>query len=140
MVPGQYILYTAVRTSGTDARMGIYRKPADGTGEEELLFRYTPGAGIQLTDISPDGKYLLAGSGGVLLVVLLTAADTQECKAIEFSRGEYNETTGRFSPDGKFVAFRSDEASPVKGEVYVRPFDAATGLPGDGKWRVSKTA
>jgi Tol biopolymer transport system component len=134
----KYILYTAVRTSGTDAMMGIYRKPADGTGEEELLFRYTPGAGIQLTDISPDGKYLLAGSGGVLLVVPLTGADPQERKAIEFSRGEYNETTGRFSPDGKFVAYRSDEASPVKGDVYVRPFNAATGLPGDGKSRVSK--
>ena len=134
----KYILYTAVRTSGTDARMGIYRKAADGTGEEELLFRYTPGAGIQLTDISPDGKYLLAGSGGVLLVVPLTGADPQERKAIEFSRGEYNETIGRFSPDGKFVAYRSDEASPVTGDVYVRPFDAATGLASDGKWRISK--
>jgi Tol biopolymer transport system component len=135
---GKYILYTGVRTSGTDARMGIFRKPADGTGEEELLFRYTPGAGIQLTDISPDGKYLLCGSGGVLLVVPLTGTDAQERKAIEFSRGEYNETTGRFSPDGKFVAYRSDEDSPVKGEVYVRPFDAATGKPSDGKWKVSK--
>jgi Tol biopolymer transport system component len=135
---GKYILYTGVRTSGTDARMGVYRKAADGTGDEELLFRYTPGAGIQLTDISPDGKYLLCGSGGVLLVVPLTSADPQERKAIEFSRGEYNETTGRFSPDGKFVAYRSDEDSPVKGEVYVMPFDSATGLPKDGKWKVSK--
>jgi Tol biopolymer transport system component len=135
---GKYILYTGVRTSGTDARMGIYRKPADGTGDEELLFRYTPGAGIQLTDISPDGKYLLCGSGGVLLVVPLTGAEPQERKAIEFSRGEYNETTGRFSPDAKFVAYRSDEDSPVKGEVYVMPFDAATGKPSDGKWKVSK--
>jgi Tol biopolymer transport system component len=135
---GKYILYTAPRGDTTNISLGIYRKSADGTGSEELLFRYTPGAGIQLTDISPDGKYLLCGSGGVLLVVPLTGTDPLARKAIEFSRGEFNETTGRFSPDGKFIAYRSDEDNPLKGEVYVRPFDAATGLPGDGKWKVSK--
>jgi Tol biopolymer transport system component len=135
---GRYILYTAVRGNTIDVTMGVYRKLADGTGSEELLFHYTPGAGLQLSDISPDGKYLLCGSGGVLLVVPLTGADPQARKAIEFSRGEFNETTGRFSPDGKFIAYRSDEDNPLKGEVYVKPFDAATGQPGDGKWKVSK--
>jgi len=135
---GKYILYAAPRGETTSVSLGIYRKPADGSGSEELLFRYTPGAGIQLTDISPDGKYLLCGSGGVLLIVPLTGTDPLVRKAVEFSRGEFNETTGRFSPDGKFIAYRSDEDNALKGEVYVRPFDAATGLPGDGKWRVSK--
>lgn len=135
---GKYILYTAPSGEGTSVAIGVYRKPADGSGNAELLFRNTPGAGLGLTDISPDGKYLLCGSGGVLLVVPLTGSDPLARKAIEFSRGEFNETTGRFSPDGKFIAYRSDEDNPLKGEVYVRPFDAATGLPGDGKWRVSK--
>ena len=135
---GKYILYTAPRGETTNISLGVYRKPVDGSGTEELLFRYTPGAGIQLTDVSPDGKYLLCGSGGVLLIVPLTGTDPLARKAIEFSRGEFNETTGRFSPDGKFIAYRSDEDNALKGEVYVRPFDAATGLPGDGKWRVSK--
>jgi Tol biopolymer transport system component len=134
----KYVLYTAPRGETTSVSLGIYRKPADGSGSEELLFRYTPGAGIQLTDISQDGKYLLCGSGGVLLIVPLTGTDPLARKAIEFSRGEFNETTGRFSPDGKFIAYRSDEDNALKGEVYVRLFDAATGLPGDGKWRVSK--
>ena len=135
---GKYILYAAPSGEGTSVAIGIYRKPADGSGTAELLFRNTPGAGFQLTDISPDGKYLLGGSGGVLLIVPLTGNDPLARKSIEFSRGEFNETTGRFSPDGKFIAYRSDEDNPLKGEVYVRPFDAATGLPGDGKWRVSK--
>ena len=135
---GKYILYAAPRGETTSVAFGIYRKPADGSGNEELLFRYTPGAGMQLTDISPDGKYLLCGSGGVLLVVPLTGSDPLARKAIEFSRDEFDKTVGRFSPDGKFIAYRSDEDNPLKGEVYVRPFDAATGLPGDGKWRVSK--
>jgi Tol biopolymer transport system component len=135
---GKYILYTAPSGEGTNIAIGVYRKAADGSGNAELLFRNTPGAGLGLTDISPDGKYLLCGSGGVLLVIPLTGTDPLARKAIEFSRGEFNETTGRFSHDGKFVAYRSDEDNPLKGEVYVRPFDPATGLPGDGKWRVSK--
>jgi hypothetical protein len=36
------------------------------------------------------------------------------------------------------MMFRSDEAQPERGEVYVRPFDPSTGLPGESKWRVSK--
>ena len=36
------------------------------------------------------------------------------------------------------MAYRSDEAQAERGEIYVRPFNAATGLPGEGKWRVSK--
>ena len=134
----KYILYSAPAGEGTSVAIGVYRKAADGSGTAELLFRNTPGAGFQLTDISPDGKYLLGGSGGVLLVVPLTGTDPLARKSIEFSRGEFNETTGRFSHDGKFIAYRSDEDNPLKGEVYVRPFDPATGLPGDGKWRVSK--
>ena len=135
---GKYILYTAPSGEGTSVAIGVYRKPADGSGNAELLFRNTPGAGFQLTDVSPDGKYLLGGSGGVLLIVPLTGTDPLARKSIEFSRGEFNETTGRFSADGKFIAYRSDEDNPLKGEVYVRPFDSATGKPGDGKWRVSK--
>jgi Tol biopolymer transport system component len=135
---GKYILYVGIRGTGTAVALGIYRKPADGSGSEELLYRHTAATGVDLTDISPDGKYLLCGSGGVLLVVPLTGTDPLARKAIEFSRGEFDETVGRFSPDGKFIAYRSDEANPLKGEVYVKPFDAATGKPGEGKWQVSK--
>jgi Tol biopolymer transport system component len=135
---GKSILYVGIRGSGTAIALGVYRKPADGSGSEELLYRHTAAAGMDLSDISPDGKYLLCGSGGVLLVVPLTGTDPLARKAIEFSRGEFDETVGRFSPDAKFIAYRSDEANALKGEVYVRPFDAAAGKPGDGKWQVSK--
>ena len=53
-------------------------------------------------------------------------------------REEFTDGIGRLSPDGKFMAFRSDEKQPERGEVYVRPFDASTGKPGEGKWQVSK--
>jgi Tol biopolymer transport system component len=131
---GRHILYT----SGRGTYTGVYRKASDGTGGEELLFRYTPGAGLGLTDISPDGKFLACASGGVILIVPLTGADPLQREAIEFSREEFDVGTGRFSPDGRFLAYLSNEADSDKNEVYVRAFDASTGRAGDGKWRLSK--
>lgn len=130
---GKYIYYSSFQNGD----FPVYRRLSDGTGDEELMFRYTPGAFVGLSDISPDGRFLVCDSGGVIMVVPLTG-DPASRKEIEFLREEFTDTTGRLSPDGRFMAFRSDEAQPERGEVYVRPFDAATRLPGNGKWRVSK--
>jgi Tol biopolymer transport system component len=130
---GKYIYYASFR----NGEFPIYRKLSDGTGDEELMFQYTPGAGIFPSDISPDGKYLICDSGGVILAVPLTG-DRASRKEIEYLREEFSDGVGRLSPDGRLMMFRSDEAQPERGEVYVRPFDPSTGLPGEGKWRVSK--
>jgi len=130
---GKYIYYSSFRNGD----FPVYRKLSDGTGTEELVFRYTPGAFVGLSDLSADGKFLICDSGGIILAVPLTG-DAASRKEIEFLREEFTDGVGRLSPDGKFMAFRSDEARPEQGEVYVRPFNAATGLPGEGKWRVSK--
>jgi Tol biopolymer transport system component len=131
---GRHIFYTAVRGNF----MGIYRKPSDGTGSEELMFRYTPGAGVQLTDISSDGKYITFSSGGVILVVPLIGTDPLARQAIEFSREEFEVAVGRFSPDSKFMAYRSNETESERFHVYVKPFNATTGKAGDGKWQLSQ--
>jgi Tol biopolymer transport system component len=63
------VAYVSTRRSFTS----IYRKAWDGTGNEEQLFQYTPGAGLVLTDWSADGKFLTFhdGCSGVLHVVPL---------------------------------------------------------------------
>ena len=131
---GRQILYVSFR----DNYNGVYRRAADGSGSEELLFRYTPGAGLNITDISPDGKFLACASGGVILMVPLTGSDPLARKAIEFSREEFNVNIGRFSPDGRFLAYISDEADVDRNEVYVRGFNGSTGMAGEGKWQLSK--
>jgi len=108
-----------------DNYSGIYRKAWDGTGDEELLFRYTPGAFMVLTDWSPDGKFMTFYTGVLLLVPLRPDQKALDRKAIEWLREDYDVIQGRFSPDGRFLAFLSDEATIDKLEVYVRPFDAA---------------
>ena len=110
-----------------DGDWPVYRKAADGTGKEELLFRYTPGAFVGLSDISADGKFLVCDSGGVVLLVPLDG-DLAARKPVDYLRDEFDNGTGRLSLDGHFFAYRSDEANPNATRFYVRPFDAAKPL------------
>lgn len=129
---GKQIFYVSARAGGYQ---GIYRKSADGTGEAEFIYRYEPGAPLQLRDISSDGQRLLFNSGGVILVLPL-AGDAKTRKATEVSREEFLVNGGVLSPDGKFLAYTSNETEAF--ELYVRPFDAAASAVSGSASRVSK--
>jgi len=116
---GKQVAYVSTRQSYA----GIYRRASDGTGDEELVFRYTPGAGMVLTDWSPDGKFLTFYTGVLLVVPLRANEKALDRKAIEWLREDYDVVQGRFSPDGRFLAYLSNEADAEKMQVYVRPFD-----------------
>jgi Tol biopolymer transport system component len=101
----------------------IYRKAADGTGEAEQVFSYTPGAGMVLTDWSSDNKFMTFYTGVIVLVPIGGDQKASERKEIDWLREEYLAGQGRFSPDNRYIAFLSNEADVDRGEVYVRPFD-----------------
>ena len=118
---------------------GIYRTASNGEGSEELLFRYTPGAEMFLEDYSAKGgdEYLSFEGGSIVLVVPLTGTDPLAREAIDFVREEFEAGGGWFSPDGRFLAYRSKESGRM--EVYVRPFDAASGrAPVEETWQVTE--
>ncbi len=102
---------------------------ASGVGADELLLK--SGELAWPTDWSPDGRLLAFQSLNPRtkwdLWVLPLAGDR---RATPFLRSEANETGGRFSPDGRWMAYASDETG--RDEVYVVPFPG----PG-GKWQVS---
>jgi len=132
---GKQLAYVSTR----EQYSGVYRKAADGSGQEELLFRYTPGAGIGFSDWSTDGRFLTFSTGALLVVPVRESEKALDRKALEWIRDENNEFGGRFSPDGRFLAYGSDEADPLdfagggSVDVYVRPFDAAKPeAPGTG--------
>jgi len=117
---GKHISYVLFK----DSYSSIYRKAADGTGDAELLFRYTPGAFVGLTDWSPDGKFLTFTTGVLLMVPLETKEKPLERKALEWLREDYDAFDGRFSPDGRFLAYIANEADVRTMQVYVQPFDS----------------
>jgi Tol biopolymer transport system component len=115
---GKQVAYVSTHESISS----IYRKAADGTGEAVQVFNYTPGAGMVLTDWSPDNKFMTFHTGVIVLVPLAgqKAADRKE---IDWLREDYDAGLGRFSPDNRYIAYLSNEADVDRGEIYVRPFD-----------------
>jgi Tol biopolymer transport system component len=130
---GKHIYYSSFRNGD----FPVYRRLSDGTGSEEFVFQYTPGATLLVTDITADGKWLILDAGGYVITVPL-AGDAKSRKEVETLRDEFFNSLGRISPDGNFIAYRSDEAQPERGEIYVRTFKSASAETGEGKWRLSK--
>ncbi len=117
-------------SSSRDGPDSIYQKVASGAGSDELLLKAS-GDPIVPTDWSSDGRYLLYASQnaktGLDLWVLPLEGDR---KPAIYLQTPFNERQSRFSPDGKFIAYASDESGRY--EVYVQPFPAS-----GAKWMIS---
>ena len=137
---GSRIAFGGERTGIFD----IYEKASNLAGEDELVFK--SGAQKLPSSWSPDGRFLLfynpiAPTHVWVLPLDGTAASR---KPFTFEQSEFSQAVGRFSPDGRWIAYQSNESG--KDEIYVRPFDAASaagssstaGTPIAGKWMVSK--
>jgi eukaryotic-like serine/threonine-protein kinase len=91
--------------------------PADGSGDAEILE-----IGSMLPDSwSPDGAWLafseqVAGRGSDIGLLSVKGARTRR----PFLATAASESNGAFSPNGRWIAYESDESGRV--EVYVRPF------------------
>jgi Tol biopolymer transport system component len=100
----------------------IYVKPVKGEGRAELF--YKSALPKYPTDWSRDGRYILFGviSPGTRSDVW--AISTADRKAAPILDTIYAESSAALSPDGKWLAFQSDQSG--RNEVYVQPFEGAT--------------
>jgi Tol biopolymer transport system component/predicted Ser/Thr protein kinase len=118
-----------VFTSERDGVYGLYEKLSSGAGSEQLLLRTEDPK--YASDWSADGRFLLYGENGAKtgwdIWVLPLAGDRKPAPLL---RTEFNETDPFLSPDGKWLAYVSDESG--KREVYVQAFPL-TGA----KWQIS---
>jgi serine/threonine-protein kinase len=109
---GKMLTYRATR-AGT---RNVWWRMADGSGIEERL---TTGEGTHAPHSwSPNGQTLLfqdATSGRDILAFRLPERQTEP-----FLRTRFREVASQFSPDGRWVAYVSDESGPQ--EVYVQPY------------------
>jgi Tol biopolymer transport system component len=99
----------------------MHVKPASGAGTEELL--KPPGINTRVLDWSRDGKFIAyqeEGSGTNLDLWLLPVEG--ERKPVPYLHTPFNENLGRFSPDGKWMAYASNESG--QNQVYVQPIPA----------------
>jgi Tol biopolymer transport system component len=118
---GKQIAYSLFK----DSYSTVYRKAADGTGQTDVVFRYTPGAFVGLSDWSPDGKFLTFSTGALLMIPVRSQAKPLDRKALEWLREDYEAFDAHFSPDGRLLAFLSNEADVRAMQVYVRRFDSS---------------
>jgi dipeptidyl aminopeptidase/acylaminoacyl peptidase len=124
---GTRVIFNSI--DGGSAGLAIAR--IDGGGEYERVA--IPGDGVKVAcDWSPDGQFILykqvdETSGTTDLWARRMSGDRQ---SIPVANQPSNERDGQFSPDGRWMAYESDETG--RAEIYVQPF------PGPGrKQRVS---
>jgi Tol biopolymer transport system component len=111
----------------------LYRKDVSGGGNEELLLK--SGNAKYASDWSRDGRFLFytevgANTQGDIWVLPNPLGAAGENKPYVFQQTAANESQAQLSPDGRWVAYTSDESG--KSEVYVRPFPT-----GEGRWKIS---
>ncbi len=122
---GSRIMFASSRTG----IVNVYQRLANGTRDDELFFKFPQSAGP--LDCSPDGKFLLFGTvsptkGNDLWLLPLTG----DQKPMPFIETQFNETQARFSYDGRWVAYSSNESGQF--QIYIQSFPTA-----GGKWQVS---
>ena len=134
---GKNIVFVSNRTGHAK----LYIKPADGSGEERPLGDQT---GVP-ESWSKDGRFLLLTdqsqkTGSDLWVfpnpLPGPGRASPESKATPFLVTQFSEQLAQFSPDGRWVAYQSNESSAA--DVFVRPFSPDGNGGAGAKWLVSK--
>lgn len=100
------------------AAFDIYVVSADGSGEERQLTR---GSYRIPTSVAPDGSVVFFREMGNIWDIGMVLLDGTE-EAEMLLNTVYNEHTPMISPDGKWLAYVTNEDGQE--EVYVRPFPA----------------
>jgi Tol biopolymer transport system component len=124
----KWIAYSTLRASGG----GIYRRPADGSGSEELVAANPTETIFVPDDWSRDGKTLFYSPSvysqkdeGIWAI----SVDGDRKPHQVVARGNF----AALSPNGRWLAYTSNESGQT--EVYVVAYGG-----GQGKWQVSPDA
>lgn len=136
---GSRIAFTSNRAGEFD----LYLKASNLTGQAQLLYKSTDDKAP--SSWSPDGRFLLYYNPipPTHIWMLPLGAGTDR-KPVLLDESKFNLAVARFSPDGRWIAYLSDESG--RNEIYVRPFDSSSAASSSvassahaaGKWMVSK--
>jgi Tol biopolymer transport system component len=136
---GKHIVFGSNSAAGTSILWWIR---SDGSGEPQKLLereRKVTGVGLRPQSFTPDGKRLAfddnvtSAAGVEIWTMTLDLSDPERPKPGKpepFLTTAVRQVDAAFSPDGKWMAYSSNESGID--DIFVRPFPG----PG-GKWRVS---
>jgi dipeptidyl aminopeptidase/acylaminoacyl peptidase len=132
---GLRIVFTSTRTGGGD----LYEKLASGAGREE---RFVASDEVKTpSSWSRDGRFILFHSTDPQTSSDLWVASVGDRpselsgKAAVLLKTPAREVWGAFSPDGRWVAYMSNESG--RPEIWVRPFTPPGTPAAAGQWQVS---
>ncbi len=135
---GSRIAFSSNRSGTFD----LYEKASNLAGEDEVVFKSNDAK--LPTSWSSDGRFLLYQNTGTSQVWILPLNGGGDRKPVAMEHSQFNESYGKFSPDGRWIAYASEESG--KNQVYVQPFEPSAAMgstsggraPITGKWMVSK--
>jgi serine/threonine-protein kinase len=126
---GRHVAYSRL----LDGERDLAWQPADGSGRAETLLR-RPGDQFEL-EFAPDGHLIVRegnATGSVAALDIVSVAPGGGSAQPFAADPKAAERAHRLSPDGRWLAYVSDENG--REEVFVRPYpDAGTGA----QWQVS---
>ncbi|HVP06390.1 MAG TPA: hypothetical protein VMS71_01010, partial [Candidatus Acidoferrum sp.] len=122
---GSKVIFTSDRASG---HFAVWQRNANGTGMDEQVYAVDSND-VSFTDVSRDGatavvQVLSADNEDIWLLATATR------KPEPFLSQPYNEMRGTLSPNGRYLAYESNETG--RNEVYIRELG-----PAGGKWQIS---
>jgi Tol biopolymer transport system component len=118
---GSKIAFSSERKGPRD----IYWKAAGGAGADEAVLEDVTSKSLE--DWSPDGKLLLFNVDSREIDAVPANGDRKPYPVL---KAPYIQVQGRLSPDGRWIAYSSQESG--RREVFVQNFP-----PAGGKWQIS---
>lgn len=127
---GRSVLFASTRTGIYQ----VYSQRADGTGPP---MRLSDGEDSQLPDgMTPDGAFVVGRAVRPATqadIVRFAMSDGRIVTAENLIATRFDEWNADVSPDGRFIAYQSNESGRL--EIYVQPYPGLA----DGRWQVSQT-
>jgi Tol biopolymer transport system component/predicted Ser/Thr protein kinase len=118
--------------SNRGGQWGLYRKAADGSGNDELLA--APKSLSNLTDWTHNG-FLIFTLDSKLHALPVSPDASGNRTPVPIIQSTGRERGAYVSPDNRWVAYMSSESG--RDEIYVQPFSVG-GNKASGKWMVSR--
>ncbi|HEU5256857.1 MAG TPA: protein kinase [Vicinamibacterales bacterium] len=123
-----FVSGASITQAGPNATTNVLWKSMASLSPDQLLYT-SPSSTLRLDDWSRDNRFVLVSQRLTNRQSLLMVPFGAEAKPQPVFSGRYAIPEARLSPDGRWIAYTSDESG--KAEVYVQPF------PSGGKRQIS---